>query len=183
MNVNLMDLLPPIYECNSTMEELQNILSDKVNGFENGLSETIDECFIETASALLARYEKIYGIPTDISKSDIFRREILKAKLRGVGTVTKQLIVDTAASYSNGSVEVTEYPETYCFTVKFIGALGIPANLAGLTNTINEIKPAHLSFSYIYTYITWAKVEIYSHTWATWEEKKLRWAQFETYKE
>lgn len=181
--MDLMDLLPPLYDQNTTMQELQGILTEKVNAAISGTGATVDECFIETASALLARYEKIYGITVDVTKSDDFRREILRAKIAGVGTVTKQMIVDTAMSYSNGTVEITEHPETYSFIVKFTGTLGIPPNMAGLTNTINEIKPAHLAFSFEYTFITWDRVEAYNHTWDEWDAKNLTWDDFETYKE
>ena len=161
--MDLMDLLPPLYDKNTTMQELQGILTEKVNAAISGTGTTVDECFIETASALLSRYEKIYGITVDVTKSDDFRREILRAKIAGVGTVTKQMIVDTATSYSNGIVEVIEHPETYSFVVKFTGTLGIPPNMAGLTNTINEIKPAHLAFSFEYTYRTHGMLTGYTH--------------------
>lgn len=181
--MDLMDLLPPIYDKNTTMQKLQEIMTDKVNSMISNTGVTVDECFIKTTSALLSRYEKIYGITVDVTKSDDFRREILRAKIAGVGTVTKQMLIDTATSYSNGTVEVIEHPETYSFVVKFTGTLGIPPNMAGLTNTINEIKPAHLAFSYIYTYVTWDMVESYNHTWGEWDAKNLTWDQFETHKE
>lgn len=161
--MNLMDLLPPLYDQNTTMQELQGILTEKVNAAISGIGATVDECFIETASALLSRYEKIYGITVDVTKSDDFRREILRAKIAGVGTVTKQMIVDTATSYSNGTVEIIEHPEAYSFVVKFTGTLGIPPNMPGLTNTINEIKPAHLAFSFEYTYRTHSMLTGYTH--------------------
>lgn len=183
MSLDLMALLPPPYEDNVTMTELQSILSADVAEMIANIGAAIDECFAGTASGLLSRYESIYGIPTNVSLSDAFRREIIRAKLRGVGTVTRQLMIDTAASYSNGTVEVTEYPAESRFVVKFTGALGIPANIDGLTNTINEIKPAHLAFSYEYTYTTWAQLEGYNHTWAEWEAKNLTWAELEVYSE
>lgn len=171
--MDLMNLLPPIYEDNTTMQELQSILSTKITSIISDTGATIDECFIETASKLLSRYEKIYGVTVDVSKSDTLRREILKAKIRGVGTVTKQLLIDTAASYSNGTVEVIEDPANYKFIVKFTGTIGIPPNMDGLTNTINEIKPAHLAFEYEYIYNTWA--DLSALTWGalsskTWDQ-------------
>lgn len=161
--MNLIDLLPPLYDGNATMQELQGILTNKVKSMILDTGVTIDECFITTASALLSRYEKIYGLTVDVSKSDDMRREILKAKIAGIGTVTKQMLIDTAASYSNGAVEIIEKPEDYSFIVKFTGTLGIPRNMAGLMDTINEIKPAHLAFSFEYTYRTHGMLTGYTH--------------------
>ena len=166
-----MTLLTPYYEDNTSMEELQSILSTDINNLAGNLNETIDQCFVNTATSLLSRYEKIYGIQVDVSRSNEFRRERIRAKIRGTGTVTKQMIVDVAKSYSNGEVEVIEDPETYSFKIKFVGTVGIPANMADLTITINEIKPAHLSYTFEYTYntnnvlstFTYAQLAAYTH--------------------
>lgn len=160
---DLMELLPPIYEKNSTMEELQSILSLKINSLASSFDETIDECFVNTASSLLSRYEKIYGLKVDVSKSNSFRRERIKAKIIGVGTVTKQMIIDTAASYSNGEVEVIEEPGNYSFKIKFVGTLGMPPNMADLTLTIEEIKPAHLTYTFEYVYNTNSVLKNHTH--------------------
>lgn len=165
------------------METLQGVLSTDINTLAGKLDETIDECFVNTASTLLSRYEEIYGIQVDVNKSDEFRRERIRAKIRGIGTVTKQMIIDTAASYSNGKVEVVEDPANYSFKIKFVGVRGIPANMADLTLTIEEIKPAHLAFTFEYTYITWNEFDSYNKTFDTWDALNLTWDEFEVYKE
>ena len=175
--MKLMEYLPDYYKENETMESLQGILSEQMNGLESSLSTTMNECFINTASGLLSRYEKLYGLEVDVTKSDAFRRERIRAKVRGTGTVTKEMIAQTAKSYSNGEVEVIENNPNSSFVVKFVGTKGIPANMAGLTLTIDEIKPAHLSFTFEYTYNTWNDVK--SMTWEeageyTWEELRVR---------
>lgn len=169
--MDLMTLLPPYYEDNTSMEELQSILSTGIKNLASSLNETIDQCFVNTATSLLSRYEKIYGIQVDVSKSNEFRRERVRAKIRGIGTVTKQMIVDVAKSYSNGEVEVIENPTNYSFAIKFVGTLGIPANMVDLALTIEEIKPAHLNFTFEYTYntnnvlsaFTYAQLAAYTH--------------------
>lgn len=145
------------------MEELQGILSNDINNLVNGLNETIDQCFVNTATSLLSRYEKIYGIQVDVSKSNEFRRERIRAKIRGVGTVTKQMIIDAARSYSNGEVEVIEDSANYSFKIKFVGTKGLPPNMADLTLTIEEIKPAHLTYAFEYVYRTHAELSVYTH--------------------
>lgn len=161
--MELMTLLPDYYKGNLTMEELQSILSTDINNLANKFDETIDQCFVNTATSLLSRYEKIYGIKVDVSKSNEFRRERIRAKIRGIGTVTKQMIKDVARSYSNGEVEVIEDNANYRFTIKFVGTLGIPANMADLTLTIQEIKPAHLNFNFEYIYRTNQQLSNYTH--------------------
>ncbi len=163
--MDLMELLPTTYEENNTMKELQGILSSKLNLLASNQEKLLNQCFIDTASDLLSRYERLYGLTVDITKSDTFRRERIKARAKGVGTVTKHMLEDVAASYSNGEVEVIENIADYSFKVKFVGTKGIPANMADLTITIEEIKPAHLSFTFEYTFNTWNDI-----LHMTWEE-------------
>ena len=166
--MDLMRLLPPVYEKNDTMKELQGILSSRINALAADFDKTINQCFVSTATDLLSRYEKIYGLSVGVTKSNQFRRERIKARAKGVGTVTKKMLEEVAASYSNGEVEVIESYEDYSFIVKFVGVKGIPANMADLTLTIEEIKPAHLAFSFEYTYNTWNDI---SHM--TWNEASV----------
>lgn len=181
--MDLIELLPEYYKGNKTMEELQGILSADINNLASNLKTTIDECFVNTATTLLSRYEKIYGIQVDVSKTNEFRRERIKAKIRGTGTVTKQMIENAAKSYSNGEVQVIENAVDYSFIVKFVGTKGIPSNIADLTLTINEIKPAHLAFTFEYTYTTWNEIDEHNKTFDEWDALNLTWDEIEIYKE
>ena len=174
--MDLMALLPGFYDANETMIRLQSILSSETESLETGLSQTISECFVSTASAMLSRYESIYGLEVDVSKSNMVRRERIKSKIAGAGTTTKQMIINTARSYSNGEVEVIEDNPNSRFTIKFVGTLGIPGNLTDLKLTIEEIKPAHLAVTYEYVYNTWGNVNA-----LTWEQAETyTWEQIRT---
>jgi hypothetical protein len=85
------------------------------------------------------------------------------------------MIIDTAKSYSNGNVEVIEDPTNYSFKIKFVGTKGIPANMADLTLTINEIKPAHLSFTFEYILTLNSELKPFTHTQlSAYSHKQLR---------
>lgn len=174
--MELIKLLPDYYDKNVTMQTLQSILSAVSGKLEESLSRTISECFVETASGLLSRYEQLFGLEVDISKSDTFRRERIMAKISGAGTTTKSMIIDVASRYSNGAVEVLEDNANSRFTIKFIGTLGIPGNMVDLKLTIEEIKPAHLAVTYEYVYNTWADVS--RLTWA--QEAEYTWEGIRT---
>lgn len=174
--MELIELLPDYYQDNETMKELQSILSTKVNVLAADQNTTIDQNFINTATGLLSRYEKIFGLSIDVSKSNQFRRERIKAKIAGTGTTTKQMIEDVSRSFSNGEVQIIEDNANSRFIIKFVGVKGIPANMADLILTIEEIKPAHLSFDFEYTYNTWGSLKV--KTWgelksSTWEQVKV----------
>jgi hypothetical protein len=104
-------------------------------------------------------------------------REQINAKLRGTGTTTRQMLIDTAAAFSGGEVDVIECPAEYRFVVKFVGILGIPPNMSGFIQMLEQVKPAHLTYSFEYTYTTWAN--LLSLTWGGATSKT--WNQLRTY--
>ena len=162
--MDLFKLLPEeIYENNETMKLLQAILSMKTEETEKGLTTAVDQCFIESASAVLARYEKILGIPTDVEKSLRYRRERIKAKISGAGTTTASLVQNIAESYTNAAVELIEDFAAYTVTVRFVGTSGIPGNIADIKESIEEAMPAHLKVIYEYIFNTYGSVGTFTH--------------------
>ncbi|GAA0735761.1 YmfQ family protein [Clostridium oceanicum] len=139
--------------------------------------DLLKQCFIDTATWGLYLWEEEYGILADLNKSYEERREIVKAKKRGHGTVTKKLIKNIAEAFSGGECEVIEHTESYCFTIKFIGIKGIPKNLAAFKEMIEIIKPAHLDYDFKYTYTVWNFLKDKNLVWNT----KKTWNHLKVY--
>ncbi len=133
--------------------------------------------FIDTATWGLSIYEKELGLKTNMSLTYEERREIIKAKLRGRGTTTKAMIKNTAEAFSGGEVDVIEYPSEYCFIVKFIGVKGIPRNMAAFIDMLETIKPAHLAYTFKYTYTVWGYLK--DLTWG--QAKGMTWGELKVY--
>lgn len=171
---DLMKYLPPYYRTSRVMNSIQAAIGSELAKLWQALNETLDQFYVDRATWGLALWEKELGLQADPSLPLDWRRSVIKAKLRGVGTTTKALIQSVAAAFSGGETEVIEYPSEYRFVVKFIGTRGIPPNLADLTRAIEEIKPAHLAFSYAYTYMVWNETPTY--TWA--QASVMTWDQF-----
>ena len=173
---DLMHYLPDFYQDVREIKELQTVLGYEVGEVVYSTQDLLQQCFISTATWGLDRWEKVFGITTDKSKSYERRREILLAKLRGSGTTTKDMIKNVAIAFSGGEVNVIEFPREYRFVVQFIGIKGIPQNMAGLINAINEIKPAHLVYSFKYTYTAWNQLNL------SWEDARPKsWGDLRIY--
>ncbi len=170
----LKDLLPENYSKSPEVAGLQEAIDYYAEKIKSDKDDFFGQLRVKTATWGLAPWEKSLGIETDISASYEFRRERIRAKMRGTGTITKEMIEQTAAAYSGGEVEIIEFPETSSFAVKFVGILGIPGNMEDLTLTIEEIKPAHLAFTFEYTYHTWA--EVYAYLWG--DVDHVNWYDF-----
>ncbi|MEK4193295.1 MULTISPECIES: putative phage tail protein [Paenibacillus] len=153
--VDLMKYLPTYYKGVQEIEELQQSLGIEIYGLTTRVQEVLDQAYVETATWSLARWEAELGLSSDPSKSYVNRREMVKAKRRGTGTTTPEMIQRTASAFAGGEVSVEEVPGEYRFIVRFIGILGIPPNMAGLIQILDEIKPAHLAYEFAYTYTYW----------------------------
>ena len=138
---------------------------------QTSIDDLTSQIFVDTATWALAIYEKELSILTDLSQTYSERRSVIKSKMRGVGTVNETLIKLVADSYTNGDVSVTLSNST--ITITFTSIVGTPPNENAFKAAIEEIKPAHLSLTYVYLYNKWSQVA--AKKWAdlstyTWEQ-------------
>ncbi|MBE6831069.1 MAG: DUF2313 domain-containing protein [Ruminococcaceae bacterium] len=161
--MTLIDMLPPNYKGSDPDIQIQAALNKQVQKLMDAKDDLLLQLNVRTATWGLAIWEKALALTTDVSKPVEFRRSRIESKLRSQGVTTKAMIKNVAESFSNGIVDVDEHAAEYRFDIKFIGTLGIPPNMDDLTAAIEEIKPAHLAFVYIYTFITHAQLKRYTH--------------------
>ena len=160
---DLIDLLPECYKNSVEVVELQGAFQHWSDALQTARDDLMAQMNVETATWGLVTWEKALGLVTDASKPNEYRRTRIMSKLRGQGTSTKAMIENVAESFSNGDVAIIEYNIESRFEVKFVGTLGIPPNMDDLTAALEEIKPAHLAYSYIYVYRTHAMLSGYTH--------------------
>lgn len=132
------------------------------NLFTNN-DDVLNQFYVETATWGLDLWEQMLGLPITPLQATDERRSKIISKLRGIGTVTVEMIQNVSEAYSNGTVSVIEDNTNYKFTIKFISALGIPPNLTDLKDAIERIKPAHLEVAYEFTYNTYSTVGTKTH--------------------
>ena len=163
---DLMRYLPHYYVSSTIMKAIQDAYAEEL-GYVYYFLEDFLKQFLTPATATwgLAFWEQELGLKTDISKSYEERREIIMARLRGIGTVGKNVLISAASAFSGGDVDVIEYPAEHRFVVKFIGTFGVPKNMASFVEMVEDVKPAHLTYSFEYTYTWWNML------------KELTWAQ------
>lgn len=161
--MDLKTVLPPCYDDNKTMIELQDILSRYSDDGEAALQKVVDESFVNTAEETLNRMEEILGLPYQAETEVQYRRERIRAKLLGQGTTTVALVKNIAEQFTNGTVDVTEENEQYNVIITFTGTIGIPPALASLKTALREIIPAHLAINYVIIYNTYQDLEPYTY--------------------
>ena len=170
---------PDFWAGSAEFVDLQTSMEPEIAALRERQADVMLQLDIATATWGLRYWEEALGIAVETGKELEYRRSRVKSKLRGAGVVTVGLIDSVAESYSNGEVEVTEYPAEYRLEIKFVGTVGIPPNMEDLTVALQEIMPAHLQWDYIIVYNTWDMVKPYtwaelaSRTWAGLKESDL----------
>lgn len=97
-------------------------------------------------------------VATFVRQSDTDRRAAIKARMRGTGTATKEMIRYVVESYTNGTVEITEHNDRYAITIKFVSNVGIPLNYESAKAAVLEIIPAHIGVEFTNEYTLWQDV-------------------------
>lgn len=175
---DLMRYLPPYYDRSIIMKAIQDANAEELGAVYYFIDDFKRQFLTPTTATWgLAFWEQELGLSTDISKTYEERREIIMARLQGMGTVGKNVLISAASAFSGGDVDVIECPAEYRFVVKFIGTLGVPKNMASFVNMVEDIKPAHLSYTFEYTFTWWDKVK--TLTWA--QASAGTWNDLRTY--
>lgn len=164
--------LPDVVKDVGEFKDTHKSIQIEICGVEQVFEDIKDQFVFETMTWGIDQLEAEFGIDnSDLPKHQ--RIEILKARFRGRGTTTIDMIKSTAEAFSGAEVEIVELYDKYKLTVKFVGTVGIPENLEDFKRTLDLILPAHLAYELEYTYVVWGMLK--QKTWGdlkdfTWKE-------------
>lgn len=170
---------PRYYDTSRVFKSNLQASGVELDVLKQGIDEILDQFFVPTATWWLDKWEEELGLESYAGKPIEQRRAQIISKIRGIGTVTIQLIQSVAEAYDGGSVEVEDHPETYSFIVRFIDTRGVPPNLDDLKTAIEEIKPAHLAVEYKFRYLIWDELDNINTTWDSLDAHLYSWDQLE----
>jgi len=168
---DLIKSLPKYYQNSGVMQQIMSTDGKILDAVEAMLNVADNQMLVATSDEDLARWEKIFGLPSagNISR----RRERALARKRGGGTGTIAQLKNVISSFSQGDVEITELYNQYMITIKFVGTLGAPPYLDDVIAAINEIIPAHIGYTIVLQYNIWS-----SYSGDTWASKSTKtWAE------
>ena len=157
----LIDRLPGFWAGAPQVVELQRVLDEMVQAAGSSQADTLAQLFLPTATWGLSWWEQAYGITPASGQTEDQRRTRILGKIRGQGVATVSLIQATAGAYVDAAVSVEEHPNEFRFTVIFDQIGAQPPEPEEMTDALNEIKPAHLTFDYFYLYHTSDTVGIF----------------------
>lgn len=169
-----MNNLHKLYRTDPWVNELFNSAGIEMDKIEDLLAEFEQQMFFDTATNRgLSTYEKELGMKTRKNVSIADRRSTIEAKWKMGGIASLALIQLIADSWHNGAVDVQFVDGK--ISVEFVSLYGIPTDLEGLQDAIEEIKPAHLAIYYTFKFRVWSEANAY--TWDYVFNNDITWKQ------
>ncbi len=174
----MLTYIPDYYLTSAVVLALLSAEGPEIDSVRAAFQDVLNQFYATTATdAGLTLWENELGLSTLGTRTIEERRSRVISKLRGVGTVTNDLLKSVAESYENGSIDIIENAAGYSVTVKFVDQRGIPSNINDLEAAIQEIIPAHIALTFQFIYTTWGEVK--TLTWAevatgTWADLKTK---------
>ena len=176
--MKLIDKLPYFYGNGYTRQiiEAEQVEADIL---AKEIAETLKQCFVSTATWGLDYWEDMLFLPRGTGKSYDERRSIIYSRMRATRTTTVEVVKELASAFFNTeNVTVTEENENYMFHIEFenaysefvndpintdivdealvdyadIGVETIVITFKDVENMIDIYKPAHLNYSFTFTF-------------------------------
>ncbi len=134
----------PLHEQNYVGKAIQGAYDKELEILRNVKQDTFSQFFVDTATWGLDHWEKMLCIKTNSKLTYKTRRSNIKAKLRGRGTTTIQVLKSVCEAYVKSDTTVTEHAKEFYFTLDFIVNNTDYNTLLELDKFIKQIKPCHL---------------------------------------
>lgn len=166
MTITVNDLLKRLqtFQRGSTVyQQLFNADAIQITLRKQDIDSIISNLSVDTATWALEIYEKELGIVTDQSKTLQERREVIKSKSRGVGTVNEALIKNVADAFTGGSIDVDF--NAGVVTITFTDIIGVPTNIDDLKSNLRSLIPSHLAIIYAFKYMLYSDIRALNMTY------------------
>lgn len=180
LSENLMQDLNKIYKNDELIKQLMMACGLSLDEFTITRDDLVAQYDMDSMTWGIALWEKLLNIKTDANKPIQDRRSQIEARWKSDGKSDITLIQEICNGWLNGEVLVTFIGGKVKLDFKSI--LGIPSDLQGLLNSVNELIPAHLEVIYEIKYLTWDSCEKANKTWTQFETLNMTWDLFEVWK-
>lgn len=149
---NLIQNMHKIFREDDWLKEIFKSGGNELDTLKSAMVELEKQYSFKTISLeFLSFYEKVLAIKTNPLSSIEDRRSFVEAKWKSSGKCTLDFIQAICNSWKNGEIEVGFVGGK--IQIKFAGATGIPNDLKGLKDAIEEAKPCHLAVDYLFKYL------------------------------
>ncbi|SER87141.1 putative phage tail protein [Psychrobacillus sp. OK032] len=158
------DYMPKYYEDLADVMRMVETEANEVTRVQAKLNELLDQFYVNTATKGLNRWESLTDIEQKAARSTDSRRHFINAKLRGVGTVTRELINEIVDSFYGATIE--EVPDEMAMKIKITSRRGVPKNFEDIERSVEDVMPAHIGTDFSFSFLPWHELDMIRQQWA-----------------
>ena len=149
--MDLIDKLPYFYD-NGYTRPIIDAEQVEADILYREITETLKQCFVETATWGLDYWEDMLFLPRGTGKTYDERRSIIYTRMRATRTTTVEVVKELASAFfSPENVTVTEHNSNYSFNIEFENIKVSTAKLQDVINVLEIYKPAHLNYDFTFS--------------------------------
>ncbi|WP_304341620.1 putative phage tail protein [Metaclostridioides mangenotii] len=150
----------PLHEQNYVTKEILSTYDKELEILRNVKQDTFNQFFVDTATWGLDYWEKMLCIKTNTKLSNKTRRSNIKAKMRGRGTTTIQVLKSICEAYTKREAGIKEYAKEFLLVLDIIINDCDYNTVVELDKFVDQIKPAHLYHKFTMSLISENKLYI-----------------------
>lgn len=145
--LNEPQMLPAFVRSMEQMQDLLRTEQAELDRTEAAIRDATDQLYINSTTWTLARWERLFGLPSNDSVPAELRREQLLAKRNARPPASVEYIRLAAEQMTGQQVTIIEQPGNYAFILRIHLNDIYSLDLAALRARIDELKPAHLTYT------------------------------------
>ena len=185
----MLDYLPNYYDSSVEVDNIMTSEASELKRLSYFIYNVLDQFFLDTATWGLKRWEAICGLKEDPTLNFEQRRNRVKQRLVGYGTLTKNYLKEQFEYYYQ--VDIEEVPREYQVIITLTQMRAVPESLKFYNEFLDMIKniiPAHLIPVVKFTYVPWTEFKTADIRWGdisklyTWRQLKTQYYEPPIYK-
>lgn len=145
--LNEPQMLPAYVREMAQMQDLLQAEQAELDRTETAIIDATDQLYISSATWTLARWEQLFGLPSNDTVPVELRREKILTKRNARPPASVEYIRLAAEQMTGQQVTITEQPGNYSFALHVHLNDIYSLDLAALRARIDELKPAHLTYT------------------------------------
>jgi hypothetical protein len=138
-------LLPDYYKNSKVMREILRSARLEIEKLRESVENSALSLFVIKTDRL-DEHELDVGITPNANAAFELRRAHVLARLRGIGTATKEMIISIVKAFWDSEIQLSE--REFKVALTFVGFNGYPAGFEDIRAAVLEVLPAHLELDF-----------------------------------
>ena len=145
----MLDLIPTHWLDSAEIKELALAIAPEEERMQAALDDFFAQLFVDSATWALALWEAAYGLDANANSSYETRRNAIKARMKGMQTMTLPALQNIAEAWEKGTCTV-RYEDAH-LVLDVLGFDAAMESFQPVLRDIQQLRPAHIPIKVMQT--------------------------------